>query len=129
MNKRSNWVLGFATLLAGIPAGFAIAQQDQEPDLVQPEVVEAPTFATEDPPGPPTPPPVESPSTGVSESVNVLGDGPLPPQLVERCEKDPNAETSCDLVMAIDAGEIEPGTYSDSELEQALIEAGYEGSF
>jgi len=119
-SRRRRLLLALAVTGVIAPGAFAVAQAiDPDPS---PEVVPGVDVPAE--PTAPVPPP-----TAEGESTNVLGEGPLPPQLVERCREDSNAESSCDLVLAIEAGKIAPGTYTDQELRQALIDAGYDGDF
>jgi hypothetical protein len=119
-------IVAVAVAVLAIPGGYGLAQGmgDGQVIKITPETAQPAPPPLE---ANPTAPPPQATSTGAS--VNVLGKGPLPPQLVERCQDNPNSQRSCDLVLAIDANEIAPGRYTDEELRQALIAAGYDGDF
>jgi hypothetical protein len=59
------------------------------------------------------------------EDKNVIG-ASFPPALVEQCRANPNSDDLCGIALAVDNGELKPGTYTDAELQDAVRAAGYE---
>jgi hypothetical protein len=51
--------------------------------------------------------------------------GGVPPELPRHCEAPPDPIGDCGLIRAIREGKIEPGAYTDEELEAAVERAGY----
>jgi len=126
------------TLLVGAPLGYAGAQIVEGGDEPSAEVIAGGGIAeggfTGEKPLPegdePTSVSVPPESTGegsIGESYNELTQ-PTAEQ-VENCKKDPNwaPVPGCDALIAIDAGKMEPGRYSDAELAAAVEEAHDEG--
>ena len=120
------------TFLVGAPLGYAGAQIGDGADEPSAEVIASGGIAeggfSEEKPLPEGDEPTAGPPPpgSAGESYNELTQ-PTAEQ-VENCVKDPNwaPVPGCDALIAIDAGKMEPGRYTDAELDAAVEEANDE---
>lgn len=115
-------VIGFVVgvVMAGMGIAIAGNGSDPPPSLTGEDVVPIPVA---DPPTPAEPGAVESPEP------NRISADPDPPEMIAECRAKLRAGvtgpelTRCQIVVARADGRLEPGYYSDAELEEALRNA------
>lgn len=120
---RGRVMLAAIAALAGIPGGYALAQSEEGSSQEESPLSAAEAFEQGF-----TPEPAPKGPDAIPDGMNLIGKS-LPGQIVQRCERDPRAEPDCGLILAISEGKIEPGWYTNPELEDAVSDAGYQLSF
>lgn len=101
-------------MLLGVPIGYAAAQGSGGGDASAGDESAASALRESLEP--------LAPSSDESAEVDYAIEGPQPDFRVEECQK-PNSEydeLTCEMIIAVNKGELSPGEYSRQELEEAL---------
>lgn len=137
MSRRASKILAaVVATCVGIPLGFALGHSEEPSSPLestslettsedQPAEAYIPLDEAADLPQPAAPPPGPG---AEATTVHVIGDT-LPPEVLDQCQTTKSSDPACEVARAMDADAIEPGRYTDEELNKALEQAGYQGGF
>ncbi len=105
---RPRLLILLLAMFCSIPVGYAMGEGTSDPQDPFYEEVAGLT---------PAPPP------GNGKEVDYAIEGPMDQSVVDRCRADEQAYDDpliCDMIVAVDEGRLEPGSYDEAQLRQLL---------